>query len=108
MIEPSSVNRLEWTEERKAEAIRLFSSGLSASLVAKRLKGISRNAVLGMLHRAGALNKKSAESTRDRLLKEARAAKGARKKAMHFEPSPPERLALRRFSWDQDNGLNNG
>lgn len=41
-----------WTEERTAEAVRLFNDGLSANLIGDRL-GATRNAVIGKLHRCG-------------------------------------------------------
>ena len=41
-----------WTEERIAEALRLFNDGLSANLIGDRL-GTTRNAVIGKLHRCG-------------------------------------------------------
>jgi GcrA cell cycle regulator len=44
---------MEWTEER-IEALRsLWMQGLTASQIAERLGGISRNAVIGKAHRLG-------------------------------------------------------
>lgn len=42
---------MEWTEERIAELKRLWSEGYSASQIAERLGGITRNAVIGKAHR---------------------------------------------------------
>ncbi|MEX2650769.1 MAG: GcrA family cell cycle regulator [Alphaproteobacteria bacterium] len=42
-----------WTEETIARLRQLWESGLSASEIAKRLGGISRNAVIGKAHRTG-------------------------------------------------------
>ncbi|MBM3585088.1 MAG: global cell cycle regulator GcrA-like protein [Alphaproteobacteria bacterium] len=42
-----------WTEEKTALLRQLWESGLSASEIAKRLGGISRNAVIGKAHRIG-------------------------------------------------------
>lgn len=42
-----------WTEERTNKAIELWREGLSASQIAQRLGGVSRNAVIGRLHRKG-------------------------------------------------------
>lgn len=47
-----------WTEERTAEAVLLWSRGLSAGEIAKRLgAGLTRNAVIAKLHRFGATNR---------------------------------------------------
>lgn len=42
---------MEWTEERTAHAKRLWHDGLSASQIAAEVGGISRNAVIGKMHR---------------------------------------------------------
>lgn len=44
---------MDWTDERKEEAKKLFYRGMSASLAAKELKAVSRSAVLGMWNRMG-------------------------------------------------------
>lgn len=44
---------MNWTEERVAELTRLWSEGLSASRIAARMGGVSRNAVIGKVHRLG-------------------------------------------------------
>lgn len=43
----------EWTEERVAELKRMKAAGLSCSQIASCLGGLSRNAVIGKLHRLG-------------------------------------------------------
>ena len=48
-----SVRVLDWTEERVAELKRLWMEGRSASQVARQLGGVSRNAVIGKVHRIG-------------------------------------------------------
>lgn len=40
-----------WTEERKTEAERLWRAGWSADAIAAQLNAVSRNAVIGLLHR---------------------------------------------------------
>lgn len=42
-----------WTEERTKRAIELHGQGYSASQIAAELGGLSRNAVIGKLHRSG-------------------------------------------------------
>lgn len=44
-----------WTDDRVDLLTRLWAEGLSASEVARRLGGVSRNAVIGKLHRLGRL-----------------------------------------------------
>lgn len=41
-----------WTDERTALAVKLWQEGLSGSRIAERL-GVTRNAVIGKLHRLG-------------------------------------------------------
>ena len=40
-----------WTDERVATLIKLWGEGLSASAIAKILGGVTRNAVIGKVHR---------------------------------------------------------
>jgi len=42
-----------WTEERVALLTKLWADGLSASQVAAELGGVTRNAVIGKVHRLG-------------------------------------------------------
>lgn len=52
---------MSWTPERKELAAKLWQDGLSATQIANRLAcGISRNAVIGVLHRMGKATRASA------------------------------------------------
>lgn len=42
-----------WSEHEQSELRRLWADGFSASEIAKNLRGRSRNAVIGMVHRLG-------------------------------------------------------
>ena len=42
-----------WTEERVSELKKLWAEGHSASQIAKRLGSVTRNAVIGKVHRLG-------------------------------------------------------
>ena len=42
-----------WTEERVNTLRKLWTEGLSASQIAKQLGGVTRNAVIGKVHRLG-------------------------------------------------------
>src|SRR5690606_13168903 len=52
---PEAVERhsMGWTEERVAELKKLWAEGHSASQIAKRLGSVTRNAVIGKVHRLG-------------------------------------------------------
>src|ERR1700684_4205860 len=45
--------RMSWTDERVELLKKLWSDGLSASQIAAELGGITRNAVIGKVHRLG-------------------------------------------------------
>ena len=44
---------MSWTEERIEQLKSLWTEGLSASHIAKLMGGVSRNAVIGKVHRLG-------------------------------------------------------
>ena len=44
---------MSWTDERVAQLTKLWADGLSASQIAKELGGVTRNAVIGKVHRIG-------------------------------------------------------
>ena len=44
---------MAWTEDRVETLKKLWSDGLSASQIAKQLGGVTRNAVIGKVHRLG-------------------------------------------------------
>ncbi|MFC7291974.1 GcrA family cell cycle regulator [Hirschia litorea] len=44
---------MAWTEERVTELKKLWAEGHSASQIAKQLGGVTRNAVIGKVHRLG-------------------------------------------------------
>lgn len=49
-----------WTDERMDLVKKLWSEGLSASQIASRLGSVTRNAVIGKVHRLGLQRRKSA------------------------------------------------
>jgi GcrA cell cycle regulator len=58
---------MSWTDERVELLKKLWSDGLSASQIAAELGGITRNAVIGKVHRLGLSGRaKSASSTAPR------------------------------------------
>ena len=44
---------MTWTEERVEQLKALWTEGLSASQIARVLGGVTRNAVIGKVHRLG-------------------------------------------------------
>src|SRR5262249_55787783 len=61
------VERMSWTDERVEMLKKLWADGLSASQIAAELGGITRNAVIGKVHRLGLAGRaKSPSSTSPR------------------------------------------
>jgi GcrA cell cycle regulator len=48
---------MSWTDERVEKLKELWSEGMSASQIAKALGGVTRNAVIGKVHRLGLSNR---------------------------------------------------
>lgn len=53
---------MSWTDERVELLKKMWSEGQSASQIAKELGGITRNAVIGKIHRLGLSNRTSGSS----------------------------------------------
>jgi GcrA cell cycle regulator len=54
---------MAWTEERVARLTKLWQDGLSASQIAADLGGVTRNAVIGKVHRLGMSGRDKAPGT---------------------------------------------
>ncbi len=52
---------MSWTDERVETLKRMWSEGQSASQIAKELGGVTRNAVIGKVHRLGLSNRSEGE-----------------------------------------------
>ncbi|WP_277022950.1 GcrA family cell cycle regulator, partial [Paracoccus hibiscisoli] len=48
---------MSWTDDRVETLKRMWSEGQSASAIAKELGGVTRNAVIGKVHRLGLSNR---------------------------------------------------
>ncbi|MGF1658743.1 MAG: GcrA family cell cycle regulator [Rubrimonas sp.] len=48
---------MSWTDERVARLQEMWNEGLSAAQIAKELGGVTRNAVIGKVHRLGLSNR---------------------------------------------------
>ncbi|SEK51565.1 GcrA cell cycle regulator [Roseivivax marinus] len=53
---------MSWTDERVELLKKMWSEGQSASQIAKELGGVTRNAVIGKVHRLGLSNRTGAEA----------------------------------------------
>jgi GcrA cell cycle regulator len=51
---------MSWTDERVEQLKQFWSEGMSASQIAKTLGGVTRNAVIGKVHRLGLSNRGAA------------------------------------------------
>lgn len=81
---------MSWTEDRVELLKKMWSEGQSASQIAKELGGVTRNAVIGKVHRLGLSNRagagassESAEAKPAKSTKAASSSKPARK-----QPAP--------------------
>ncbi len=77
---------MSWTDERVEILKKMWGEGQSASVIAKELGGVTRNAVIGKVHRLGLSNR--ASSTKAAPKKEAAAKPAAKPKAAKPAPKP--------------------
>lgn len=70
---------MSWTDERVEVLKKMWGEGQSASVIAKELGGVTRNAVIGKVHRLGLSNR--AGSTKAAPKKEAAAKPAAKPRA---------------------------
>ena len=80
---------MSWTDERVETLKRMWSEGQSASQIAKELGGVTRNAVIGKVHRLGLSNRAggSAPESRTEARTESRAEPAARPDAPAAKPA---------------------
>ncbi len=82
---------MSWTDERVELLKKLWGEGQSASQIAKELGGVTRNAVIGKVHRLGLSNRSSGGSKSDAKPKaEAKPKATPRTKATKSKPSEPK------------------
>jgi GcrA cell cycle regulator len=77
-----------WTDERVELLKKLWQDGLSASQIAKQLGGVTRNAVIGKVHRLGLSGRATPSKPARTVFKAPRPARPAA-----AAPSAPRRLA---------------
>jgi GcrA cell cycle regulator len=76
---------MSWTEERVETLKKMWGEGQSASQIAKELGGVTRNAVIGKVHRLGLSNRASTSSAAPKAEAKAKPAPKAEPKA---KPAP--------------------
>ncbi|MTE01989.1 GcrA cell cycle regulator [Paracoccus sp. YIM 132242] len=86
---------MSWTDERVETLKRMWSEGQSASAIAKELGGVTRNAVIGKVHRLGLSNRNDEPEPAPVPAPEPAIGSGAEKKidrkpAPAAEPARPE------------------
>ncbi len=77
---------MSWTDERVEKLKQLWGDGMSASQIAKALGGVTRNAVIGKVHRLGLSNRGTASGGQT-------ASDDAKKAAKPARPSRPAKAA---------------
>ena len=78
---------MSWTDERVEKLKELWSDGMSASQIAKVLGGVTRNAVIGKVHRLGLSNRGPAVSSGD----DAKTAEPAKPKVAAPKAAPAKK-----------------
>ena len=68
---------MSWTDDRVEELKKLWAEGLSASQIARQLGGVTRNAVIGKVHRLGLSGRGQPTSTIKRQRRARKQASGA-------------------------------
>lgn len=92
---------MSWTDERVETLKRMWADGQSASQIAKELGGVTRNAVIGKVHRLGLSNRVGGTGGRDEAEEEPvvaaprpepapRAVETAAPRAPEAQPAPPQ------------------
>ena len=85
---------MSWTDERVELLKRMWGEGQSASQIAKELGGVTRNAVIGKVHRLGMSNRATGASPAKSEPKEKSAATPKPKPASKPEPARPARRQI--------------
>ena len=83
---------MSWTDDRVEKLKELWSDGMSASQIAKALGGVTRNAVIGKVHRLGLSNRGTApggQPVSDETKPAKKPAKPSRPAKPAVEPSGP-------------------
>jgi GcrA cell cycle regulator len=81
-------NGMSWTDERVETLKRMWNEGQSASQIAKELGGVTRNAVIGKVHRLGLSNRVGGKDDEDEAASSPAPAAAKPEPAARPEPAP--------------------
>jgi GcrA cell cycle regulator len=81
---------MSWTDERVEKLKKMWGEGQSASQIAKELGGVTRNAVIGKVHRLGLSNRSGGTTTPKPEAKAKPNAKQPETKPKQSKPKTPE------------------
>ncbi|MCL6705611.1 GcrA family cell cycle regulator [Pseudomonas sp. R2.Fl] len=84
---------MNWTDERVEKLKKLWSEGLSASQIAAQLGGVSRNAVIGKVHRLNLPGRVKAGGTSSAARATKRPAAPQRSSTFNSRPAPTRTIA---------------
>jgi GcrA cell cycle regulator len=84
---------MAWTDERVEALKKLWAEGLSASQIAKQLGGVTRNAVIGKVHRLGLSGRATPSRPARRVTKPSRPRTTATSPATTAAPRAPRPAA---------------
>ena len=90
---------MSWSDERVEMLKKMWAEGQSASQIAKELGGVTRNAVIGKVHRLGLSNRNGSGGGTEA---PAKAAKPAPKPAAKAKPAPKPAKAERKTEAARD------
>lgn len=82
---------MAWTEDRVEVLTKLWAEGLSASQIAKQLGGVTRNAVIGKVHRLGLSGR--AKPSRPKKATTVRASSTRKRTSSASKPRTPRTVA---------------
>ena len=78
---------MTWNDERVDALKKLWADGLSASQIAGRLGGVTRNAVIGKVHRLGLAGRATTSRMKSHRLPRVRTAQAAKRGLMRARPN---------------------
>ena len=84
---------MSWTDERVETLKKMWAEGQSASQIAKELGGVTRNAVIGKVHRLGLSNRVGPGGKDEEEVEEAPVAPAPRAEPVRAAPPEPTRAA---------------
>ena len=84
---------MSWTDERVEVLKKMWGEGQSASVIAKELGGVTRNAVIGKVHRLGLSNRVTSTTAKPAAKEKAKTQAKAKPAAPVTPAAPPQPAA---------------